>query len=970
MSSKKGFQLPPLDKLHADNVVAFNLIKESSEKGDDLGDFHKIGFTIGRTAIEGVTNQEPILTNVIQKYKKVQKDVAALGILSGEARVKEGTMQRMYCSSALSFEALNLDHDALALVRPFLEKEPEGTTYMQIPSPYFFGSENDSLWRHIHAPESCKYVAITAITAFSITMVAHSKALFDEWDQLIAGGKGDPIQHPKSHILSTYMQEALTEKFNDLSFDITAGQTIITHRSMPLKLGPVEEAKDFIVKTSVFELVKTNKTRYDSWEGTLEKGRWTVGHFDEQFFYKLFTPIETFDSKDFLMKIATPDQVPWLTVKPKPVAGSAKKQPAIVMSDVDEQKKNDNNSNDKNNDSDNDGDKKKTDKKTSKKQQREESDKQSSSSSSPSSSPSVTKKTKTATTTTTKKSNGYQEAKQKYTQLKEQIAKLNPLVWNPAFEVKADEKNGECDESSNGNSVKKFNSALATLAKKISEAQKHEQTLPGALEKLDKIQTLLDEIDAIADKNGKEDTSLASRVTKLSKLKAAKNNLWPSESKMIDSLLADSENLKTTIEKRKVATEAKNKEKKRARNDEEATGNGSSHGSGGGATEQVIIIPEINEDELDPQIVTGVKEYGPLIKKYNQMAKDYEKMTQHLDHPGLHELYRKFAQEDARIIGEVRKKVESVDLALYVAYGSALETIYEQKKNGGKTVATETAAVKKKLECNSCHEKRFNFDESGYCKECYVQEVVMPWHIKVGKREELLAKLSRKEADQKGPHHTTKKKWEQLSEQLERVIEKLDNANSGPSVWQKFRSLQQQAEEMLPKMEGSDNDDDEDGEDYDDDEEDESGDSMIDDGPLPNSVLSLKNLPDDEEEAKFSDEESDKKSKKKKHKSDDSDLAHQTLLTMAKLPVEKLHKDLLKWYVDPEQHSAIKAELEKVKDTKEIYGIKLESQNPDDKDDEPTYHHEFFLDRSEAAKLKRLLHVDGKIKATVEVKRV
>ena len=236
-SRVKGFQLPPLDRHIADNTEAFHILRDTNEKGEDLADFNKIGFTIGRTAIQGVVEQEHVLSNIIKEYKKIQPVLASHGILSGEARILEGSTVKMCCSTALTLEALTLDRDALEIARPFMMKEPEeGQVLVQIPSPYLFSSENDNLWRHIFAPDACPYVTLTAITGFNMTVLVHSKPFFEEWEKLIVGGQGEPSVHPKTHILSSFMQEAIEKRFNQLTFEVAAGQTIVTHRSMPLKL--------------------------------------------------------------------------------------------------------------------------------------------------------------------------------------------------------------------------------------------------------------------------------------------------------------------------------------------------------------------------------------------------------------------------------------------------------------------------------------------------------------------------------------------------------------------------------------------------------------------------------------------------------------------------------------------------------------------------------------------------------------
>lgn len=500
--------------------------------------------------------------------------------------------------------------------------------------------------------------------------------------------------------------------------------------------------------------------------------------------------------------------------------------------------------------------------------------------------------------------------------LQERIAKLNPLAWNPKFEESV---NNYAKMTDLKPKMSGFKTCLATLEKNIVAVEEDEAKevtkVQQVLDTLEKCKELVEDLNENTPKEfAQEWTRISAHTKSYEALRDQKNNLWAAiggANKCLENL----EKVKAAVETRKSKTPSKKR-----KNEE---------------------VEHIDEDALDPQIIYekgGTNGWVSILGGFIGQQTEFSIMVQ--KDKSLQHLYDGYVRALNAAQEVAAGSPNGIDVAVVAAYGNALKKHYGNKK----------APASKGVKCNGCDNARVQIEDSGYCAKCYGDIVLEKRIKKFDKRIKTLDSLAEKEKKElkgkKGPHQEKLKQYEKLDETMAKQRDKFMETHKN---WQKLDEAIKDVDNFLPVAMDISSDDDDDDDDDEEEEVDEHGAKK-----LPNEVLHKYVDEDEEEEARHTNEEED-----------DDNLAHDTLLTFAALPVQAVRDELLELYLDDDKHRLLRERLTYFKEkTPEIYGIKVI-----DPDGDPEDYYTHFLKKSDAAQQAKHMRV-GSIKAEVTTKVV
>jgi hypothetical protein len=377
----------------------------------------------------------------------------------------------------------------------------------------------------------------------------------------------------------------------------------------------------------------------------------------------------------------------------------------------------------------------------------------------------------------------------------------------------------------------------------------------------------------------------------------------------------------------------------------------------------------------------GPDGYKAIIQMYQSDSTAISIMVQSLKNDQVTALYQKWSDERKRINVQVlearRDPSLSVDVTLYVAYGKALKEIYSITKKHNHSTNSNTNTTQsipppppqvKMIKCADCDKRARAFLESDLCKTCYTETTIEPILEKFDDRADYLARLAKREEEQDGPMNKLYEEYVDVHEELSRAFTSFKVPNSSAKAWEKLRDLMTKSDAMLPKTE-NDNDDEEefnskDGEGivlHSDEEEDEEEEEEEED--------------EDEDDESSSSASRSKKRRKQSSSNEEADsLAHNTLLTLQRIPVLSIRESILDDYAN-ERYILVREQLKRLDEVKEVYGFTVQSisksaQGDEAPECEPEEWHTYYLKRNDAVHQANEISVPDKIKTKIEIKNV
>jgi hypothetical protein len=568
---------------------------------------------------------------------------------------------------------------------------------------------------------------------------------------------------------------------------------------------------------------------------------------------------------------------------------------------------------------------------------------------------SVKKPTTTINSTSSKNTNSvstYADCVAKHNELKSRIAKLDQRVWSEQGpnEKKIQQCESTLNEESDKASIKKYAKSLTTLEGRVVAAEK-DTSLPGLLKTLEEIGALLRDSSKLSHINAKTRTHLQKEYNVFVGTKL--------------NLVGKAKGINDLIGKIK-----------------ECALKGVTTKSG----PKTLLVPQIEEDVLTPYVIDradGPDGYRCVIKSFVDDGSKFATMVQALKHPELTALYDKWVAQRGQVGVQVqlanRDPSQTVDVTLFVAYGEALRSVYEETKNAnnptntpttsggsGAAAAPITKVTPKTIKCEECEGRKRPFDNTNLCKECWIEHTLKPRIEKLEDRADCLSRKVKKEQkereeregddeedvlDPRGPLEKAYDEYVELNEELEAAYVALEKPNSSAPAWEKLKGFIEQAEALLPHVPGEREEDDENYDSADVDDIVEYSDESSSTTPKKNK----RTHSEDEEEEEEDEEES---------------LSHKTILTLHRIPVQNVHKKLVNDYVQG-RYKLVEEEIKALEDVQEIYSFTVQQVDPDEGDEgEPEEWHTCYLNRADAAKQANDMRIPGKVKTKVVTKRV
>ena len=223
IKKKANFAMPPLEALCEDAQRAKSLLNDDDDELD-LGSqqvFDELSINIDEDMglFDGRRGEEFDLPNWTQelytgyeRLNEIQPNMCKLGIHGLEGRIKEGSTERSFCTSAFTKKALTLDHIVSQLIIGTFSLEEaflgDGESFTTIPSPFLMKpirEEGESVigqWRYLYCPKATLPIALVALTPVTIQFVPHGKVNRSVWDKLTVGGEANNRKRIGSHVLS------------------------------------------------------------------------------------------------------------------------------------------------------------------------------------------------------------------------------------------------------------------------------------------------------------------------------------------------------------------------------------------------------------------------------------------------------------------------------------------------------------------------------------------------------------------------------------------------------------------------------------------------------------------------------------------------------------------------------------------------------------------------------------------------
>lgn len=907
----EGEILPNLAETYA-VIEAQNKNPEPCEANLDL--LKRTGVTIAQQPIPIV----PELLQHIEQERALLHEtypaIAAQGIVGLRMRTKTGKTKTDQLHAPLLFtkEALSMDMAvAEAIAGTFIEPpiDPATEEFFPVPSPFIREPDDEE---PVEGPLSffdvstdVPVIALVAITPVVITMFPHSSAIHESMKKLFNGSEGMKNKYKRTPQIGPELTQVLTNSKYQVTMTLYPGEVLVTYTWMPMSLSrhvkpddesdePEAPAQPYIVKLVAFDRLKKGHKRRSAWTRVLAaNGTFSAGQFNEVLYHKRYPAIEVADdapAPEITLATAQPVDMPFLTGEKAGGPPKAKRKTVLPEEPAAE----------------------------------DSADK---------SSP-IKQPTKISASSKLDSANAELEA------LRGEINGLDPLVWDPKHE----EKVNEFAELQQPEKAVNFIRAIATLAKRVSDAKTAQaDKLPLVKERLSDCRELLDAMDDLPEDAKAEIKRREGCATKLMAIEALTHNLI-GETTALEKLHTSLMELTSQIEKRK----AKLSEKKKR----------------GRETDSPIefVIEEVDESELDPDVIADRKIWAPLLRDMGTKLAAFNTMA--TAQKAAVPYYNKFRIELMRHIeyGKTVKAAlekdpsfepEPLDCTLMNAYYTVLQNANDnyiaQTKKRSTTAGAKPKVKHGKINCKECGENRINFGGEGMCKECYTEFVVAQRLDNIHEREGRLHKLAEMEArnmgqddEELGPHQTALQIYEPISEEIQIAYDEFAVVNATYAKWEVLKSLFEKAEAMLPVCANS-NDDDA----YSEGDESDHNNVRI--------------LDDDEENSDMSSYSRSSEENGRVHKKHDADeeddekesIRHDLIMAILRLPVSTLRAELLRYYVQ-DRLVLLREKLDDLKNIKQVHTLLITNLDPPMP---PFEHHDCFLTYKDAMSEMFLLSV-------------
>jgi hypothetical protein len=816
--------------------------------------------------------------NAADRYRDTQSSMETIGILGADYRFKNKAGIQLSYSAGFTKESLAIAEEVTPLLSKHQPPLPsDGSFYFPTLSAFFIKQQTETrTWYHVNSSKETPFVALVAITDVYLHLVPYSEQQRAAWDSLISDGKSYNAKVPTPLLLSPEMCAKL-EDFSTAKFIMRAGQVVVVHRSMPISFEGVavkesaddeEEEGAFLVKTVVLEQLRKTTQRKHLYARTLEnKGVFASGAFNEDFpVAYLHKPAdeEPVDLKLFTKLEPVPFFMPDAptSVKPAvPVEGVPK------MSNADD----------------------------------------SSSSSSSSSSAAAAPVAKAPAVKP-----ALLEQFKVYDDLVARIAKLDPRLWNERFIDNATEKYNKLQKdkaTATGLVITQFKKVLETLAGKIASAEEDVAKLPPILEKLDQCAAMLKSWESLPKEAKDEIRRRNANQKKYDKYTAAGVCLVPLVKK-VDSLLEKCLDLQKAVDER--ISKLGNKGSKRNHEEEAAA-----------PVDVLDGIDPVDEDALEPDVrmdKEGDEGWQRVLLRVNRERPKFIVMAQAMAHPVVFSYLNRLEEEFMATTELLRTNKgvlpNGLDVSKMEAYLRVLDEIFHRNGAASKKVANgeePTRVTSSKVKCGGCDSTRVNFDKSGFCRECYVENVLDPMMAAISNREDaarIQVKQEAREGKSKSELQLNYEKYTTIAEELVAACEALEKPN--PKNLSEFKKLYAQADQLLPPAVAR-----EDGS-YEGEEEDEDDDDVEED---EEPLLSLpKDYKDPDEESCSPKKKSS--SSKKRERTEDEDVAVLGMEVLSRFPVQSVHqKSLGLWRENKRER--LRHYLEEIKETNVVWAVIL-----------------------------------------------
>ncbi len=641
---KKNFVFPNIDDALARVQSAHKKVQAGLESEDAYDPTEDGSFCI--LAMEQGSSLAPHVDSVREgwkRYVKLHKNAAAIGLFGLEAKLKG----RILCTSAITRNALQLDHDVLSAVTPWLPTSTvPGDKLSTVPAPYLCSPqppiEGSPQWKcFASAGKTLETVAFVALTPVCIKVVPHGQDQREVWRGLTCDGGSDPRSYPADNLLSPKMCDAM-EAAAYYRAELDPGDVLLTHVGMPycIEQSPRATAADdvYVVKTVIFEKQSKGNKKGSTWKSLLSTGNWTLTSFDDKFNSKMFPTQSTeMDKSDWLFQPASPHQVPWLTgvtgkqSESTSPSVSTPTSPKEKNKEADDEKKSDNQDDEKESDNEEKDEDEKKEKKKEKKEKKDKKEKKNDQKEKKNDEKKEKKENKKDEGKTKKdnnektspkhkpttKSRSFAQVVEQYESLKKRIAAMDQRAWKPSHCEAADKRAAETTATSDGRDLTTYGKVLDTLAKRVSEAEKKSvDVLPTVLANLAELGELLGGIKHwTKDTLNKECNSRDARQKLYDIWKTQTHDLVHEEKKIAESV----EVIKSVCESGAKRLE---KPKKRARGVPGVAQNGDDPLAGLAPLASSMDVPEVDEGSLKPFIVEGVKE---CLERMKVLHSTYER---------------------------------------------------------------------------------------------------------------------------------------------------------------------------------------------------------------------------------------------------------------------------------------------------------------------------------------------------------
>ena len=585
----------------------------------------------------------------------------------------------------------------------------------------------------------------------------------------------------------------------------------------------------------------------------------------------------------------------------------------------------------------------------------------------------------------------WSEATALYDLLIARIAALDPKAWNSAHAKKATDDYAVLSKQSARSSkeVTRFGKLLATLAKRVTEAETWQATkLPEMMNSIKDLRARLTKIS----NGGGLSAGISKRVlgnsVHLTELEKCTSNLVSKAKKLAERVEAI-EKLEQDVVKKSERKASKPSKPKQSATTPTSGAKQQQQQQQQPPMAKVIDVPTIVAAELTPNVLVGQPTWSSPIKEVFSLQPVFLTIvTANPDNLALKAFWDKYLLCATTIQRAIRacedKATFALDVAEITAYGRAMQeiqTAYTAKPSSSSAVAR---AVSEKGTCVICEQGPMAIFAKGACRTCYAEDIAT---TQVGEIEDRMLHLNtavkREIKDRRRQGLTTagpeEMRYEVLQKMHVKLVERRDKlGNKGSTVavtLKAFNEMLEKMDGMLPtavKMV------------IDDEDEDGDGDSKsvvaADEGSAESSsekVPEFEQQPlisGDEVSASSSAESSEyvdtgsPEGKRKKHKKSKKTegLAHDTLMIMHAYPVTSVRDTLLEQYAKGRHDSLACALRDLPRDNPEIWGVEVTDKRTGEVCLWPTY----YLEKSKALENAMKSDVKDVFESKVVSKRI